>query len=299
MQAADYVSWVWALPTDLAGRFRSEAHQSRHATFAILRRLCAWTGGRSRRALRGLFRQIRPASPQLDERGAAMLAELRSRGISVAEAYLSPRQCADIRSFLDSCDPVELTSVRQDYRPEDLLESADIRALIADPFLHDIAAAYLGCTPIFTQVAAWRSLHDPQASDDDLSEAAQLFHYDYDWPAFVKFFIYLTDVGPENGPFTFVVGTHEHKRSWSQGRREDAYIASNYPGRTSAVTGKAGDLIVADTVGYHKGERVREGVRVMLQLEFAVSRIGASSQYSPLPAKHRPNSSITFDAFSG
>jgi hypothetical protein len=298
MPAGEYVSVLWTLPADLVGRFSSEAHQSRHNTFAVLRRLCAWTGGRSRHALRGLFRLIRPARPQLDARAETMVDELRDRGITVARTYLSATRCADILSFLDTCEAIQRTRVRADYRPEDLLESEDVRSLIADPFLRDIAAAYLGCTPIFTQVAAWRSLHDPQASANDLSEAAQLFHYDYDWPAFVKFFMYLTDVGPENGPFTFVVGTHESKRSWSQGRRDDAYVVSNYSDSIRAVTGGAGDLIIADTVGYHKGERVREGERVMLQLEFAVSRIGASFQYDPLSAKHRPDSSITFDVFS-
>ncbi len=227
-----------------------------------------------------------------------MLAELRTNGIAVAEGYLTPKQCADFRTFLHRCEGIPRTSVRTDYRPEDLLESADIRALIVDPFLHDLAAAYLGCTPIFTQVAAWRSLHDLEASAAELSEAAQLFHYDYDWPAFVKFFIYLTDVGPENGPFTFVRGTHEAKESWSQGRREDDYIAKTYPGCIWPVTGKAGDLIAADTIGFHKGQRVQSGERIILQLEFAVSRIGASCQYDLLPARHRPNPSVTFDAFS-
>jgi ectoine hydroxylase-related dioxygenase (phytanoyl-CoA dioxygenase family) len=137
---------------------------------------------------------------------------------------------------------------------------------------------------------------DRDASADDLSEAAQLYHYDYDWPAFVKFFIYLTDVGAPNGPFTFVVGTHEKKRHWNDGRRDDFYIASAYPDAAWAVTGKAGHLIIADAVGYHKGERVREGERLMLQFGFAVSRIGASFQYDPLPARHRPE---PFDVFSG
>lgn len=298
LAANEYITWVWTLPTDLAGRFRSEARQSRHGTYAVLRRIYALTGGGSRHAIRGLFRLRRPARPELDARGESMVDDLRERGITVAKGFLTPVQCKRIRAFLESRDVVRRNSVRDDYRPEDLLESADIRALIADPFIHDIAAAYLGCTPIFTQLSAWWSRPDPKASADDLSEAAQLFHYDYDWPAFVKFFIYLTDVGPANGPFTFVVGTHERKRHWNDGRRDDAYIASTYPDSACAVTGQAGDLIIADTVGYHKGERVREGERLMLQFEFAVSRIGASFQYDPLPAKHRPNASVTFDAFS-
>ena len=56
---------------------------------------------------------------------------------------------------------------------------------------------------------------------------------------------------------TFVTGTHERKRSWSQGRRDDAYIAETYPNSIWPVTGKAGDLIAADTIGLHKGERVQ------------------------------------------
>lgn len=298
MPAGEYISVAWTLPADLLGRFRSEAHQSRHNTYAALRRLYALTGGRSRRALRGLFRLMRPTQPSLDARGASLVGELNTRGITVAKTYLPPAQCTRIRQFLEACEAVRQSGVRADYRPEDLLECPDIRALVADPYIQDIAGAYLGCKPIFTQLAAWRSLSDPRASDDDLSEAAQQFHYDCDWPAFVKFFIYLTDVGPENGPFTYVVGTHESKRDWGDGRRDDAYIANAYPDRIWPVTGTAGDLIIADTVGYHKGERVRKGERLMLQLEFAVSRIGASFQYAPLPAKHRPNSSVTFDAFS-
>jgi hypothetical protein len=295
---SEYISWVWTLPTDLYRRRRSEAFPSRHATYAILRRLYACTGGRSRHAIRAMFRSRRPARPHLDERGASIVDELRERGIAVEKSYVTPDQRARIRTFLESCDAVRRNSVRDDYRPQDLLESPDIRALVADPFIRDVAAAYLGCTPIFTQVSAWWSRPDPEASADDLSEAAQLYHYDYDWPAFVKFFIYLTDVGPANGPFTFVVGTHEQKRHWNDGRRDDAYIANTYPDRAWAVTGHAGDLIIADTVGYHKGERVREGERLMLQFEFAVSRIGASFQYDPLPATHRPDASVTFDVFS-
>jgi ectoine hydroxylase-related dioxygenase (phytanoyl-CoA dioxygenase family) len=227
-----------------------------------------------------------------------MVGDLNGRGIALSKGFVPPAQYRRIRAFLESRDAIRRNSVRDDYRPEHLLESPDIRALIADPFIRNVAAAYLGSTPIFTHLAAWRSRSDPGASADDLSEAAQLYHYDYDWPAFVKFFIYLTDVGPDNGPFTFVVGTHERKRHWKDGRRDDSYIASTYPNGAWAVTGQAGDLIIADTVGYHKGERVREGERLMLQFEFAVSRIGASFQYDPLPAKHRPDPSITFDVFS-
>jgi hypothetical protein len=298
LAASEYINWIWGLPIDLAGRFRSEARQSRRGTYAVLRRFYALSRGRSRHAVRGLFRLARPARPQLDARGASIVDDLRERGIAVASGYLPQAQRARILKFLDACEAVQRNRVRDDYRPEDLLESPDIRALVADPFIHDVAAAYLGSTPIFTQLSAWWSRSDPEASTEDLSEAAQLFHYDYDWPAFVKFFIYLTDVGPENGPFTFVVGTHERKRHWGDGRRDDAYIASTYPDAAWPVTGQAGDLIIADTVGYHKGERVRSGERLMLQMEFAVSRIGASFQYRPLPARHRPNPSITFDAFS-
>ena len=291
---------LWQFPADVIGHLRNEAHQSRRPTYLALRKAYALSRGRSRRIIRTFFRLARPCAPELSPETRTLVATLRTDGIVKIPQYLSSEQVGRIRTFLDSQEPCPVASVRRDYRAQDLLKSADIRSIIEDRYILDLAGAYLGCVPIFVQVAAWWSVGATEATTEELSEAAQLFHYDYDWPAFVKFFIYLTDVGPENGPFTYVLGTHEKKLDWTDGRRNEDYVASNYKDRQRAMTGQAGDLIIADTVGYHKGERVRAEPRLILQLEFAVSRIGASFQYPLLPKALRPKSKFakTFEVFS-
>ena len=63
------------------------------------------------------------------------------------------------------------------------------------------------------------------------SEAAQLFHFDMDRIRFLKVFIYLTDVGTENGPHVYVRGSHRSKPpAFFRDRRfSDAEVKRAFP----------------------------------------------------------------------
>src|SRR5690606_18205340 len=96
-------------------------------------------------------------------------------------------------------------AVRYELRADDLVASSDVQRLLADWSLLAVAQDYLRATPIIDIVAMWwhTALHDhPDA------RAAQFFHFDMDRPRWLKFFIYLTDVAPENGPHCFIRGSH-------------------------------------------------------------------------------------------
>jgi len=257
--------------------------------------------GRSRRFLLSLFRLIRPAAAtKLSTEAQDTLADLRRDGIAVVPQFISPNEAAEIRGFLEGQQFEQISATKRQYAPETLLNCERVCLLLVDPFLRSIASAYLGSVPVFTGVTAWWSMSSSTTRKEDLSRAAQLFHFDYDWPAFVKFFIYLTDVSDDNGPFTYVTGTHEAKLEWRDGRIDDEYIHNCYGAKVRRITGRAGDLIIADTAGYHKGERVSGGPRLILQFEFAVSRLGASCQYDLLPEHKRPElvPAPTFDVFA-
>jgi hypothetical protein len=299
---------------DLGLGLRDESHRSRPETHRVIRRAYLASHGHSRRALRWFYRQVRKVdcAAQVDP-GA--LAALHRDGLIRLPGYLMPQTVHAMREYFERMPgrPIgggyargQLTKLadaarvpRLQYDPATVLGAPGTRELLADRRLQHLAAAYLGCEPIFAGINAWWSLADPGADDASLSCAAQLFHFDYDWPAFVKLFFYLTDVGPDDGPFVYVYGTHEHKREWREGRIDDAYIQRTYGAQVQPMTGRAGDLIVADTAGYHKGERVVVGPRLMLQLEFSVSRLGASHQYERYPSAVRPPSEYrhTFDVF--
>jgi hypothetical protein len=182
----------------------------------------------------------------------------------------------------------EATGVRLQFETETMLSNPEIREIVSNPYFQEISAGYFGSVPIFCGVNAWWSLPKTNASTVELDRAAQLFHFDHDYPAFLKFFIYLTDVDKNSGPFTYVKQTHRNKVVWEDGRVTDERINATYGDAVSENMGKAGDLIIADTLGFHKGQRVLSNPRLILQVEFAVSRLGASCQYPLLPSKYRP-----------
>ena len=98
------------------------------------------------------------------------------------------------------------------------------------------------------------------------------FHRDDNSKNFIKMFFYLNDVDIDGGPFTYVEGSHINRREkdWTPGSRwTDEKIASLYGlEKIVHLTGKKGDLIVANTTGFHKGLKCRTKERNMLTINF-------------------------------
>jgi hypothetical protein len=139
-----------------------------------------------------------------------------------------------------------------------------------DPLLHvaldhkllQVVSAYFGMWPCLYSVGAW--LNYPTDAPLQLS---QLWHRDPEDLKVIKVFIYLTDVYRECGPFTYIPRTHpfgsanaaaqklEHKK-----RVADHVMARIFPTESWRIcTGQAGTMILADTVGYHRGGKPMPG----------------------------------------
>jgi len=154
--------------------------------------------------------------------------------------------------------------------------------LAFDPYIIAIATRYLGCPPVHVQTNAWFSFPGG-TSKHNLSMNGQLFHQDKEFIKFFKVFIYLSDVGMEQGPHSYVEGSHHdelHRKGVALSDRvTDADIGRYYErSRIKTVTGSAGSILFGDTSCVHKGEAVTHGMRIMLQLEFA-----SSLYLSPVP----------------
>ena len=173
--------------------------------------------------------------------------------------------------------------VRYDFLAQDLLANPDVQALLFDASILAIAQAYLRSRPIADVLTMW---WNTAYSDTPSEAAAQLYHFDMDRIKWLKFFIYLTDVGPENGPHTFVAGSHRTggipsellKRGYA--RLTDAEVLRHYSD-TDLVefTGSRGTILAEDTRGLHKGRHVTHGDRLVLQLQFSNSLFGG--EYPP------------------
>jgi len=226
---------------------------------------------------------------------------LRRDGCVVFSGALSPDSCDRLAGFaqqqpalvrrmdgqntalhtgtavFDAANPV---AVRYDYSPSDLLDLPDVQALLSDGSLLAVVQEYLGSAPVADVLSMWWHTNFNKHPD---SEAAQFFHFDMDRFKWVKIFIYLTDVGPENGPHAFVEGSHatggipENILRRGYVRVTDEEVASTYPAeKIRSFTAPRGSIIIEDTRGLHKGTHVTGDPRLLLQLQFSNSLFGTN-----------------------
>lgn len=172
-----------------------------------------------------------------------------------------------------------------DFRADDLMRCPALVDLIGDPSLLAIAQEYLGSRVVMDLVTMWWST---PGTGRPSSEGAQLYHFDMDRLKFLKVFFLITDVDEETGPHCYVRGSHHRKPRalLTDGRKSDEEIEGHYADRIVRIFGPRGTMFVADTRGFHKGEPLRRGSRLMFQIEFANSLFG---QNYPSIATDRSN----------
>jgi hypothetical protein len=166
-----------------------------------------------------------------------------------------------------------------------------IRRIWHDPTILAIADAYLGTRPLPLRSRLWWSFRADQATATMRSAYAQdCFHFDLDdWRA-VKFFFYITDVGPENGPHMYVRKSHRNRSMLDQlspfKSRSDRHVIKKYGRDNIALKqGPAGTGFVEDPFGFHTGTSVTGGWRLILEVEYGVSRIPLAGPYYMPPVE--------------
>ena len=211
---------------------------------------------------------VRPSSVFLTDEGqraldvttAAVLARSRSADVQQLAAGTADggeRQ----KEFL-----VHLVDYPRGIDPDD-----PILRVALDRKLLEIVAAYLGFWPSLYSIDAWLNYPTPRPP-----EISQLWHRDPEDLRLVKAFIYLADVNNECGPFTYVPRTHpfgaetltaaklERKK-----RFEDDRMSRVFPPEAWRVcTGPAHTMILADTLGYHRGGKPTIGQRILITFTY-------------------------------
>ncbi|MGE4158096.1 MAG: phytanoyl-CoA dioxygenase family protein [Planctomycetota bacterium] len=243
-----------------------------------------------------------PDSVEIRERAR----QVRDQGYTLFDNFLSPQDFARLKAYfestvsdLDLLDyPLEDLTRRQtmddvqntreikkgEYHTlDELMKSAQLRKLQVRPYkvkpdwellrvlaLHPtllgIACRALGSIPVLYNVLHLRSLPTRMGFESNA------YHRDQEDPRYMlKFFLYLNDVGIENGPHCYFPGTHNRVYPWQNRstRFTDEEMRRELGAdRERVFTGKAGTLIVEDTRGYHKGLPLVKGVRDMIMVAF-------------------------------
>jgi hypothetical protein len=149
-------------------------------------------------------------------------------------------------------------------------ESPLLKAAL-DQKLLEIVAAYLGLWPSLHSIGGW--LNYPTTAP---APSSQLWHHDPEDLKIIKVFIYLADVNEENGPFTYIPGTHpfganvaEAEKYGKQERLVDDQIGGVFsPHLWRVCTGPANTMILADTLGYHRGGKPSAGTRILVTFTY-------------------------------
>ncbi len=255
------------------------------------------------------IRRYAALAPQILEialRHQDEIAELRRDGVLVLPELLPRGEVIALGQALDRCleQRIGWAPVR-DHRAE-LAERRDLRSAtimvsdavlaaglsavrersnglaIADPLvrvegaldlaLHreilERAVAYFECVPKLT----FAKLRASFANDVPPTDT-QLFHADSGSFRIFKALIYLQDVSADGGPFEYVSRSHRERfEGWSTRHRfDEEELRRHYgDGGMRRIPGRAGDVILAEATGFHRGRKPISDDRGILIVNFCV-----------------------------
>ena len=201
----------------------------------------------------------------------AGLAALREASRTILKTSESDRVRAVVEGAASSTSSkkdflVNLVKYDKGVPPDDPLLQVAL-----DQRLLEIVASYFGLWPTLHSVAAW--LNYPT---DEPPAVSQLWHRDPEDLQIIKVFIYLSDVGEQSGPFSYIPRTHsfgaevERARQCESSKRlSDEDMSRVFePSIWRVCTGAAGTMVLADTIGYHSGGKPTSGVRMLVTFTY-------------------------------
>lgn len=168
--------------------------------------------------------------------------------------------------------------------PLDLRPYTPLLDLASSPSLLAAAAGYLGEIPVLASVQVYAT------TDRHTMAGNNFFHFDKDH-RMVKFWMAITDIDDESGPFTFMPADKSRiirEKVGYHGRLADEKVYAAVPGSEKVeFKGPAGSMLLVDTCRcVHFGSRTRRGPRVMLLLQYQSAFAWAESGYYYQPVTY-------------
>ncbi|HET7086178.1 MAG TPA: phytanoyl-CoA dioxygenase family protein [Rhizomicrobium sp.] len=166
---------------------------------------------------------------------------------------------------------------------DDTTALPEVQELVSDPSIIAVAQNYLKSKPIFSGIwMGWSA----KIKDTPDSNAAQEFHWDMERVRWLRFFVYITDVGTENGPHCFIKGSHrtgaipKDLRELGYVRHRDGTIIQRFGHENfREFTGGRGTIIAEDSRGFHKGKLLAKGDRLMIAFELSNTTFGVNKRH--------------------
>lgn len=220
------------------------------------------------------LRQLTTKQTDSSSADAEVLKRLKTQGYHVVPGFLDAASCAMLRDQLDALMMKHQDKVQHeqsegtsgDYR----LFGAEAESPLLDeklashPWLRGIGCAYLSERIVTHFTMANKVEHIP----GQRTNSGAGWHRDSSAKQY-KAILYLTDVGPDNGPFTIVPDSRTARLSPRTAARNnnrfDDETVSSYVRRAGGevveLVGNAGTCILVDTSNVHRGKDIQAGVR--------------------------------------
>lgn len=213
------------------------------------------------------------SSPDLN----GYVAEIRKTGYTVVSNYYTRGKCEAIIFEVDRLleeypEFVQTDDVGSDHRVFGAESGSHvIREFYKNSFFQQVGESYMGCETknLFTLAAKLVPKKDAMGS-------GRGWHRDSNFRQF-KAFLYLADVGIENGPLQLIEGSHRFSsiindtyrgRLSSRSTRitdgQAEQVINHAPERLKTILAPAGTLILFDSSLIHRGMPIKTGVRNVL-----------------------------------
>ena len=225
------------------------------------------------------FSDTPPIVQELTEQGIAVgpserfLGDEGSRALSrAADIILDASRSDAVKAIVAGLAPARRKKdFRIDLMSHRIAADSPLLKTALDTKLLEIVGSYLGLWPCLHSIGAWLNYPTNAAA-----ASSQLWHHDPEDLKVIKVFIYLEDVNEENGPFTYVPRTHpfganvaEAERHGKKERLSDEQVSGVFSPQTWRVcTGPAHTMILADTLGYHRGGKPIAGTRILVTFTY-------------------------------
>ena len=226
--------------------------------------------------------------------------KLRTEGWVSLKGKLSDSYIKKIIEYFEQCSETVIEKSLTHYQITDIFRAPYLLELAVNRDILDTVANHLKVAPTIVDICAWWS-----HATDSKPFGAQILHRDRDDFRFCKLFVYLTDVKIDNGPHTFLPGSHTvegieklfkarniqsdqiQKVFKNDSRESSDWIRDQFTSNILEITGKRGSMFLVNTFGYHCGKPPRQGSRLVFQVVYAQQaynrRIERLSQTHHLP----------------
>ena len=232
-----------------------------------------------------------PTVEGLEEQFYDYADTLEQDGLLRFPSVLDPGERHEMTQHLAQQGNLTLEGTLEKHPIADVVAAPHVLNLATHPTLLSIAGAHLGCQPTIVNIEAWWS---PATGSSE--NGPEILHRDKDDFRACKFFMYLSDVGPEDGPHHYALRSFDPDFVASllpdgtdKAKKVQDIFNMQYGGKNLAdengkvfashiveIHGPAGTNFFTNSFGLHRGKPVMRGRRGMIAVTYGM--IGYSNR---------------------